>query len=87
MPLRSPAGHDQRVGYGGFALDVDGDDVLGLVVVERLEGDVGGLGGGQPSGGLLTDGGARRRRFTRLARSALDCFGQVSLLRSAPETG
>jgi hypothetical protein len=53
MPLRAAGRHDQPVGDGALAFEVDEDDVLGLVVVEPGEDQV--LDGGVPT---LVRGGA-----------------------------
>jgi hypothetical protein len=47
MPLRAAGRHDEPVGDGAFAFEVDEDDVLGLVVVEPGEDQV--LDGGDPT--------------------------------------
>jgi hypothetical protein len=37
MAVRTPGGHHQAVGHGGLALEVDEDDVLGLVVIQAVQ--------------------------------------------------
>ena len=37
MALRPSGGHDHEIGDGGFAVEIDGDGVLGFHVVETGE--------------------------------------------------
>jgi hypothetical protein len=68
LPRRAAGGDDHVIGDGGLAPQVDGDHVLGLVVVQRGQhqrqdipvGSGGGLGGHGPRGGAQ---GARHGPF------------------------
>ncbi len=39
VPVRTAGGHDHAIGHAGLVGQIDGDDVLGLVVVEFGEND------------------------------------------------
>jgi hypothetical protein len=68
MPLRAAGRHDEPVGDGALSLEVDEDDILGLVVVQPVEdqvletayGALGSTGGFGVGRGLVR----RLRRFT-----------------------
>ena len=72
MALRAAAGHDQRIGYGAFAPNVDGDDVLGFIFIQRVENELRSLGGVQTvaggARGVRSRAKARPRRALRLRR-------------------
>jgi len=73
MTLRTARGHDQPVRDRALALEVDEDDVLGLVIIQLAEdqildrGDAAGVGTGGFGGGrglLRYPNGGVGRRFT-----------------------
>lgn len=56
MALGSTRGNDHGIGKRGFAFQVNGDDVLGLVVVEGLEDEFENLGRFGSTGGGVAQG-------------------------------
>lgn len=66
MPLRTSGRDDEAVGDGALSLEVDEDDVLGLIVVQPAEDQILDAAGGRVSMGGFGVGRGLVRRLRNL---------------------